>query len=520
MTDIVSVPSGNFTPGAYAALQYPAALINAAWNQANQKFELFEAKMGLVTNISGTGWLDDTAAPTIAVDSINVGNLPVAPTIAVDSINVGNLSAAPTIAVDSINVGNLSVAPTIAVDSINVGNLSVAPTIAVDSINVGNLSAAPTIAVDSINVGNLPVAPTIAVDSINVGNLPVAPTIAVEQISSGTIYTSVADAVSPVEPTVTLPTEIAPETLVATFDDQQTALWNQLVDAIAAFRTTYFSTESAGYTAAETWLQDALSNCSGLPPCVASQMLSDDRDRINAEATRASDALMAKFAASRFPIPPGALVAGVTQIQNAAQSEIAASARKITVAGVERLHWVVDKLIGLRQLALNSAREYATTLASAFPVAGQVTSAAYEAQTRLIGVMAGYFNARTAAAELLTKNEQFNATNDIAVAEKNFQMALDAAEKNQATALAVAEKNTAFTVEVNAKNQAVGLSVAEKNQATALAVAGKNLDSALATMDRRMQAVMRELAAIAQMATSLYNNLHASSGTSYQVNGT
>ncbi|HNK16440.1 MAG TPA: hypothetical protein PLZ20_17875, partial [Nitrospira sp.] len=79
------------------------------------------------------------------------------------------------------------------------------------------------------------------------------------QISSGTIYTSVADAVSPVEPTVTLPTEIAPETLVATFDDQQTALWNQLVDAIAAFRTTYFSTESAGYTAAETWLQDALS---------------------------------------------------------------------------------------------------------------------------------------------------------------------------------------------------------------------------------------------------------------------
>ena len=456
MTDIVSVPSGNFTPGAYAALQYPAALINAAWNQANQKFDLFEAKMGLVTNISGTGWLDDSAAPTIAVDSINVGNLP----------------------------------------------------------------AAPTIAVDSINVGNLPVAPTIAVDSINVGNIPAAATIAVEPISSGTISTSVADAVSPVEPTVTLPTEISPETLIATFDDQQTALWDQLVDAIAAFRTTYFSTESAGYTAAETWLQDALSNCSGLPPCVASQMLSDDRDRINAEATRASDALMAKFAASRFPIPPGALVAGVTQIQNAAQSEIAASARKITVAGVERLHWVVDKLIGLRQLALNSSLEYAKTLASAFPVAGQVTSAAYEAQTRLIGVMAGYFNARTAAAELLTKNEQFNATNDIAVAEKNFQMALDAAEKNQATALAVAEKNTAFTVEVNAKNQAVGLSVAEKNQATALAVAGKNLDSALATMDRRMQAVMRELAAIAQMATSLYNNLHASSGTSYQVNGT
>lgn len=58
MTDIVSVPTGNFTPGARATLEFPAALINAAWNQANTKFDLFEYKMGQVTNTGEqVGWM-------------------------------------------------------------------------------------------------------------------------------------------------------------------------------------------------------------------------------------------------------------------------------------------------------------------------------------------------------------------------------------------------------------------------------------------------------------------------------
>ena len=148
MTDIVSVPSGNFTPGAYAALQYPAALINAAWNQANQKFDLFEAKMGLATNISGTGWLGRLSGAndrrgfdqrwqsrrrqrrrgfdqrwqsprTIAVDLINVGKRRrrspwIRSTLAISGADDARFAnAAPTIAVDSINVGNPA-APTIA----------------------------------------------------------------------------------------------------------------------------------------------------------------------------------------------------------------------------------------------------------------------------------------------------------------------------------------------------------------------------------------------------------------------
>ena len=74
MTDIVSVPTGNFTPGARATLEFPAALINAAWNQANAKFELFEYKMGLVTNAGGTGWLDDAAVPVISAPSVAFTN--------------------------------------------------------------------------------------------------------------------------------------------------------------------------------------------------------------------------------------------------------------------------------------------------------------------------------------------------------------------------------------------------------------------------------------------------------------
>ena len=47
MTDIVSVPSGNFTPGSLRRAPVPSvALINAAWNQANQKFDCSRPKWG------------------------------------------------------------------------------------------------------------------------------------------------------------------------------------------------------------------------------------------------------------------------------------------------------------------------------------------------------------------------------------------------------------------------------------------------------------------------------------------
>ena len=45
MTDIVSVPT-ELHPWGRATLEFPAALINAAWNQANAKFEPVRVQNG------------------------------------------------------------------------------------------------------------------------------------------------------------------------------------------------------------------------------------------------------------------------------------------------------------------------------------------------------------------------------------------------------------------------------------------------------------------------------------------
>lgn len=342
MTDIVTVPEGDFTPGALAALQFPAALINAAWTQANEKFASFEAKMGLITNIDGTGWLDDAATPTVTAGSATV--------------------------------------------------------------------------------------------------------------------------TTPTDPGVTVPTSLTAESVVALFDTTQQGLWDQLVAGVTSFRATYFPNEQADFAAAEAWLAAALASPTGLPAAVAAQMLTDDKDRITADANRAADALMAKFAGARFPMPPGALASAVLQVQQTAQSEVAASSRKITLASIENLRYAATQLLSLRQTAMAAALDYARTLAGGMPVAGQIVGTGYGAQSALIGAASQYYNARTSAAELLTKASQFNV-------EKTLQ----AATSNQSASLAMFEY--------------------------------------------RLKAMMSELQALSQMATSLFNNLHVSSGTGYSVSG-
>ncbi len=89
----------------------------------------------------------------------------------------------------------------------------------------------------------------------------------------------------------------------------------------------------------------------------------------------------------------------------------------------------------------------------------------YGTQGQLIGAASQYYNARTAAAEMLAKYAQFNA-------EKTLQ----AATSNQAASLAVIEN--------------------------------------------QVKAMVSEAQSLAQMTTALFNNLQASSGTSYYVNGT
>ena len=336
---IVTVPEGNFTPGALATLTYSANIINATWDLANAKYDTYEQKIAAITD-AATGWLSTLAAPHITAGTVSD----------------------------------------------------------------------PTV----------------------------------------------------VEPQVDIPSTQSASDIMNMFDTKYLELVAMLVDKFTAFQTTYFPDDSAVYTAAENWLQAAITNDHGLPPAVAAQILTDDKDRIVADAARAADTVLAQFASRRFPLPPGAATAATIEIQQKAQDEIAASSRKLMMTSVEQLRWVVEKTLSLRQLAMDSAIKYITALASGPEMASRLVGVGYDAQSKLISAASQFYNSRVAAAELTSKVGQFNVST-----------ALTAAEKNQAADLTLIED--------------------------------------------RLKALLSETQALAQMTTAMLNNLHSSSGTSYSV---
>lgn len=260
-----------------------------------------------------------------------------------------------------------------------------------------------------------------------------------------------------VEPGVTIPASAEVADIMSVFDTKYAELVAMLADKYATFITTYFPDDSAVYTAAENWLQAAIAN--GLPTAVSDQLRTDSRDALLADANRASDAVLAKFAALRFPLPPGAAASAVLQIQQTAQDKIAEAERKIVIASVEQLRWVVEKMVDLRKLAAGSAIEYIKALASGPDMASRLINFGYDAQSKLISAASQFYGVRAEVAKIANQNSQFNVSTS-----------LEAASKNQAADLTLIED--------------------------------------------RLKALLTECQALATMATSLYNNLHASAGVS------
>lgn len=280
-------------------------------------------------------------------------------------------------------------------------------------------------------------------------------TTAAPHVTAGTATTP---AVS--EPVVSIPASVDSTAIMDLFDTKYIQLITELVTRFTAFRTTYFPNEQATYAAAETWLTNALANPqAGLPVAVQSQIWGDDRDRIIAEATRASEDAVAVFASRRYPLPPGASAAVVADIQQKAQQEISNSSRKVAVVSVEQLRFVVGETIKNRQAAMAAAVDYVKALASGPDVASGLINVGYDAQSKLISAASSFYNSRIAAAELVGKTSQFNVG-----------AALQAAEKNQAADMGMIEN--------------------------------------------RLKALLAEIQSIASMATSLYNNLHANASAS------
>lgn len=278
------------------------------------------------------------------------------------------------------------------------------------------------------------------------------------------VSTGAVDAPVIVEPTVDIPTTQSAGDVISVFDTKYLELVSMLVDNFTQFRANYFPNEDSTYSAVEAWLQAAIADPSGLPLSVVTQIFGDDQARILADKTRAQDSVVAQFAGRRFPLPPDVAASMVMQIEQKAQDELAESSRKVAALSVEMQKFNVEKLLGLRGMAMDSAIKYISALASGPEMASKLVGVGYDAQSKLISSAATFYNARTQAAETVAK---------------------------------VAQYNNSVQLEADAKNQ----------------------QADMAMIDNKLKALLTDCEALSRIVASLYNNLHVSSSLNTQLAG-
>ena len=262
-------------------------------------------------------------------------------------------------------------------------------------------------------------------------------------------------------PDVTIPSSIDVSSIMGTFDSKYLELATFLAGKFTDIITTYYPNEAALYGSAETWLTDAIAD-GGIPLAVQAQLLGDDHARIAADKLRAQDGVLALYAGRRFPLPPDVAASAVLQIEQKAQEEMASSSRKLAALTLDNMKTAIVHVKEMRQTALGAANEYVKSLASGPDVASRMTNIGYDAQSKLISSAAQFYGADTNAKEMISKVAQWNET-----------IALDAATKNQVADLSLIES--------------------------------------------KVKALLTDLQSTMQQATALFNNLHASAGTTLSI---
>lgn len=275
-----------------------------------------------------------------------------------------------------------------------------------------------------------------------------------------TVSTSTVSAPSLTAPGVDIPASASVSDVLATFEAEHLKQADLLVERLDDFWSKYFPNESAAYISAESAIKSAMeSDTGGISEAMREAILEDERSRVLDDASRASDAVLSAFAARRYPVPPGAAIGAVAMIQQKAQAEIAGGIRKLTALSVEMRKFNIEQIMALRQSAMGNAVEYLRSIISGSDISSRLVGVGYDAQSKLITSAADFYRAEISAADLVGRINQFNTTSS-----------LDAATKNQAATMSM--------------------------------------------IDLKTKALLTEIQAIGQMATSLYNNLNVSVGAS------
>lgn len=248
------------------------------------------------------------------------------------------------------------------------------------------------------------------------------------------LFPTTAAGASVTAPSITAPTitiaDASVEDVFDTFTTEYLEIATWLTGQFTGFIGTYCPDNTALYTAAEDALQAALASGTYIPAATSAQILTDDRDRVTADAARAQADSLEGFAIRGYPLPPGVAAAAGIQIQRKAQDEIAESSRKIMVMSVEQYRYTVSEALKARGLMLGIANDYVKSIASAPDMISRMTNIGYDAQSKMVSAAASFYNADAQAKEVVAKVAQFNSS-----------MTFDANKTNAAAELEMIKEN-------------------------------------------------------------------------------
>lgn len=271
-----------------------------------------------------------------------------------------------------------------------------------------------------------------------------------------------------VEPPMTL-TDTSTALVFANFNQQAQAAIADLKNNFATFVGTWFPNEVATYTAAESYLVNAINNATSgaIPDGIKAAILASGRAEIIATESRALEEATIRYASMRHALPPGALAGASLRVVQGSQDAEAALVRSVAIKDFDlaeqRLRAAVQMALSNRASALTSTREYImATVNSGYEVGDRETGAAHGAQAAMLNAVGGFFSSRVSAAELALKST---------IADVQAELEADKSNQN-----------------------------AEMSQ-----------------IDLKVKAFLAQAQALAALATSLLNNIRAGAGSSYNV---
>lgn len=245
------------------------------------------------------------------------------------------------------------------------------------------------------------------------------------------------------EPGVYIPSKASGMDM-ALFNSMYGKIINDLSDKFYDFLVQYFPIRATLMPEVELWLENAIKNGgTGINANVERQIWQRDRDRISAEASTASETMMAQMASRGFPLPSGALNAGLIAIQRKRSADIAAVSRDTSIKAFEteiaNVRFAIEQAINYRTRAIAAAGDYIKALAVAPNIASDLSTQSADAQARLISAVSSFYGARTNAAEFSLKREMANADNSLRAALANVSTASEYVKLRVQAAMSAAE---------------------------------------------------------------------------------